>query len=808
MVIVFLAMLLGMFSGAPLQAQPDTPTLKSGTLHSPDWSFVEGPPLELNGEWEVIWGKLVAPEEFDSVYNGNYFSLPARWNDVDQPGITGSFGSATFRAKIDLPSYNRDVSYHLIAPHSAYAVYINGDLVLQNGRVSETPDGFKASYVSRVFPGDSGTSEIVLHVSNFGHAYGGPGHVLTLWDSQRLALFTDKLSLVYGIVMGIMFTIGLFHLILFLADRRDLKNSPIHLWFSILCFIIVYRVQGVIPLFHEYFPEAGYWESLRLTYVSLYAAPAVYLLFFRSVFPQYFPNIFTKIILAICFIGVTATLFLPEYYYTVTRNFSIATNLFVIIYSLVFTIRAAVAKQAGSIVILIANSIFFLTALNDAFIYTDQGSGFDLTPFGILALGLGYSYALLLRLQRRFKLANDTSFALEQLNFDLERQVQDRTQAFEIAAIKAERASGDQARFIAAASHDLRQPLHALSMFNVALAAKSSGEAAKSLVEKQHAAISSLGKLLQDTLDTAQLDSQQKQPNLTIIDAAALCKSLQESFQDRAMSRGIKLVLNTEAEFFTTDPVILLRILGNLIDNAIKAARSNVQLNIELNDSNIIFRVEDDGHGISIVDARRIFNSYVTLSDALPDEKGGYGLGLYVVKRFTEILSGEISLNSKLNQGSQFRLTLPNHKLYFAGAPDKPLPENVHTMFSNVKVLAIDDDVAILAAMDAMLSSWGCKVKTARNLEDLDQIAEDSFTPDICLMDYHMPRTNGLNVNALLPSLFSKRIPVIIITGVTEPEILNTIASNNITVIEKPVNPFELSRIMKTKLDETGLNRE
>ncbi|MBL4596426.1 MAG: hypothetical protein JKX99_07590 [Robiginitomaculum sp.] len=190
---IVLTALMAMMS-VPVHAQSQTPVAHKGELVAPDWSFFDNPPLEINGEWEVVWGQLVAPEDFSKLYKGEYFTLPSRWNNIRKPGLKGSMGVATFRARLKLPSYNRGVAYHLIAPHAAYRIYIDGVLIVSNGTVSEMPDAFEPSYVSRTFQGVSGNSEVVLQVANFSHAYGGPGHALTLWDAQNLRRFLDTLS--------------------------------------------------------------------------------------------------------------------------------------------------------------------------------------------------------------------------------------------------------------------------------------------------------------------------------------------------------------------------------------------------------------------------------------------------------------------------------------------------------------------------------------------------------------------------------------------------------------------------------------
>ncbi len=802
-VIALPLIILLLWGQPPAHAQSSKPAIASGELVLPDWSFFDGPPLELSGDWEVVWGQLLAPEEFDGAYDGEHFKLPGRWNNQDRPGIKNAYGVATFRVRLNLPEYNRNVAFSLIAPHAAYRVYIDGVLVISSGTVSPTKEGFEANYVSRTFAGQSGASEIVMQVSNFAHAYGGPGHPLTLWDAQRLERFLDAVSLAYGLVLGIMFAIGLFHLIFYLADRRDYANGPIHLWFSILCFIIVYRVQGVIPFFHTYFPDTNYWENLRFTYASLYAAPAVYLLFFRSVFPAQFPKKLTQTIIATSVIGLVFSLIATEYYYTLTRNFSILLNVVAIVYSIIFTVRAMVARQAGALVILIANSMFLLTAINDAIIYTDQGSGFDATPFGILALGLGYSYALLLRLQHAFKEARTTSQALETLNRDLEKQVRDRTLAFKSAAAKAENAAEERARFIAAASHDLRQPLHALAMFNAALKSKLKRKPESELVEKQENSIANLSALLQDTLDTARAEIQQKTPNWKEVEIEAVFSKLSGAFTIQANTRNIKLSFEGRGGTIVTDPALLQRILGNLIENALKAANSAVIIEAHHDYNSWVFCVSDDGAGIANEDVDRIFESYVTLQDTVAGQGGGYGLGLFVVKEFSKLLGGQITVNSQCDEGCQFTLNLPDQNAQLSAVPQSLALQSAAPSLQSISVLAIDDELDVLEATVAMLREWGCEAKSVSKPEDAMAALALGFRPDVMLVDFHLHDTDGLKVIEAINAKLPAPIPAIMITGATEPEILRKIEAAGIPVLEKPIAPWRLARMIEDTIKQT-----
>ncbi|WP_417622010.1 ATP-binding protein [Parasphingorhabdus sp.] len=790
--IVFHLLILLTICSTPAFAKTE---IENGQLVNPDWDYTQNQPLKLVGEWEVIWGKLVAPQDFDKEYKGALFHIPGRWNKVDHPRMNGAYGVATFRAKLDLPDYGKELSFHQISPHSAWKLYANGIPIGANGIVSDQPGRHRSHYTSRIFPAYPGKSELVLQISNFSHAFGGPGHPPTIWDSQQLFRTLGFLSLYYVLVLGVLLAIGIFHLIFYLADRNHREQGPVHLWFSLLCFIMVFRISGVIPYFHIYFAESSYWSDLRFPYASLFAAPAVYVLFFRSVFPGFFPERTTLAIIGLNLLLTAMVLLTPEGFFTHFRDFSIGMNIFVILFSIVFTAKAMLGKQPGAAIILISNMIFLVTAINDAVIYTDNGTGFDLTPFGILILGMGYSYALLLRLQTTFKNARDTSVALEKLNLDLEQQVRDRTRAFKSAAAKAENSAHDQAQFIAAASHDLRQPLHALAMFNSALRNKIGNSAATKLLEKQNESIRNMGDLLQDTLDSARAETTQKSPVWASVELDALVSSVSGGFEIQAEKRGLQYVQNIGPGQIVTDGAMLQRILSNLLENALKAAKGKIEILARRQSSKWIIEICDDGNGIAKGDIDRIFESYISLEDHKNGEHGGYGLGLYVVKNFTKLLGGTVTVESTLGEGTRFILEFPvaQAKYQFAGEEGKstktaiPLP--------GMKILAVDDETSVLEAMKAMLETWGCQIAIAEDGAQAENAMRNGFAPDLAIVDYHLFGSNGLEVIDKL----REHVPdlsAVVLTGATEPEILAEIEAYGLPCLSKPIDTRKLGRFL------------
>ncbi len=796
----FLSVLFVGLCTAPARTMPER--VKDGILFAPEWKFIEDSPLILAGQWEVIWGELVGPTEFDARYKGDLVTMPGRWNNENTPGFKHSRGVATYRMRLKLPPYNRDLAFHLISPNAVWRLYVDDVLVGGNGAISNNPKENHPNYTSRIFPARAGQSVLVLQLANFSHAYGGPGHPITLWDRAILQNKLDSMSLYYVLVLGILFSIGLFHLIFYLADRRDKANGPVHLWFSLLCFIIVIRISGIIPYFHIYYPESPYWSDLKIVYFTLYAAPGVYLQFFRAAFPDYFPKKLSRAIIAFCFVMAAFVLVTPESIYTYTRNFSIALNVAAIFYSLVFTIAAMRHKQPGAAVILVSNFIFFLTALNDAVIYTDHAYGFDMTPFGVLVLGLGYSYALMLRLQGAFLDAKQTSHALAKLNLDLEKQVHDRTRAFKAAAARAENSALEGAQFIAAASHDLRQPLHALAMFNSALRRKAGNNPLAGLIEKQGSSIKNLGSLLQDTLDTAHAETKSIEPTWRTVDVSDLFEQIANDFDIQAEKRHITLTFQDVQGTLVTDQGMLQRVLRNLIDNAVKAARSEVVVRAQSGPNGWTFNISDDGAGVAKEDVSRIFESYVSLRDEEPGAHGGYGLGLYVVNEFTRQLGGKVTIAATSNTGSDFQLSIPHHDHKTGPALGASNSTQNITPTPGMRILAIDDEPDILDAMQALLSGWQCSTRLAYDLDQAMAHIASGFTPDLLLVDFHLFRTDGLRVVRAIRQAMKQDVPAIIITGATEPSILDNIRTFGLHVLPKPIDPDQLAALLRAYQDQ------
>lgn len=790
--VLLLFTLFVLFFPGPNSANAQATFAKKGVLIAEDQELKNGSGIELSGEWQVVWGKLLAPEEFDEHYKGEVFVIPKRWDESHSDTLSGAQGVATFRLEFLLDTTIDKLSYHMISPHSAWRLYENGALLGGNGVVANNKSDFLPGYATRVFDAKAGQISLVLQVANYSHAHGGPGHPITVWESDTLDRLVDALSVYYTLVLGVLLAISMFHAIFYLADRHHREQGPVHIWFSLLCLILVIRIGNVVPYYHQYFPDAAYWASLRISYWTLFAAPGVYLLFFRAAFPKHFPSRTTIATASGCFALCLVVLFTDETFYTRTRNLAIAANVASIIFSIICVALAWRDRERGAAVILVANALFFVTAISDTLLYTERSNGFDLTPFGFLLVGLGYSYALLLRLQQTFDEARGTSRALESLNRELEVKVKERTRAFEAAAAKAQNSANERAQFIAAASHDLRQPLHALAMFTNALKQKQISEEFRELVDLQEESISNLSDLLQGTLDTARVDIEQKQPKMRSFVVADALSKVELDYSIQANKRDIEFSTSCELGNIHTDPVMLQRLLGNLVDNALKAAKSSVILEAIKMERAWVFSVKDDGSGIEKSDASRIFQSYVSLDEN--SASGGYGLGLYVVKEFANALGGAVTVESGENKGSVFSVSIPIGELADSQTAYSMPPAEAMRSLQGLHVLTIDDELQVLKAMQSMLSTWGCTVLTAQTQEQALAVLESSIEPDVVLIDFHLFETDGLQVASTLSGILSAEIPILIISGATEPTILRSVRNAGFRFLEKPIDPAVLAQ--------------
>lgn len=413
------------------------------------------------------------------------------------------------------------------------------------------------------------------------------------------------------------------------------------------------------------------------------------------------------------------------------------------------------------------------------------------------------------------------AFSLFQTAIGLESQVRGRTEALksaldrlevvneELVAARdaAERANRFKTRFFTAVGHDLLQPLHAARLSLSAMGGAPAGLNGNRLVEQIDHALSTIEELLRSLLDLSKLEAGVTRPNVQEVAVREIFQSLAVDLQPIARSRDLMLVVRDTELIVRSDPLMLRRILQNLLANAVNyTERGEVLLAARRRASDVHIEVWDTGPGIAPADQARIFEEFQRGSDANRARNGGFGLGLSIVKRMAESLGARVTLCSRVGKGTRFAVALP-----FAGLGGvstlsaAPTPVHEAYGFAGSRVVVVDNDSEVLSAMQTLLGMWTCDVRCGESLADLDRLCaeEPEFQPEIVLADYHLDRgETGLDVIARLRKSCGEDLPAIVITADHTPETHEVIRQANCELLQKPVRPAELRALMLHVLSE------
>jgi PAS domain S-box-containing protein len=397
----------------------------------------------------------------------------------------------------------------------------------------------------------------------------------------------------------------------------------------------------------------------------------------------------------------------------------------------------------------------------------------------------------------------------------MEQQVNKRTrelraamQALEMAKHDAEQANRSKTRFLAAASHDLLQPLNAARLFSANLSQRSdrlSGDDER-LVRRIDHSLSVAEELLSALLDISRLDQGALQPNPANLPVAQLLDKVDRQFSALAERRGLRLRVRPNRHFVHTDPKLLQRVLFNLVNNALRyTASGGVLVAARVRGDTLRFEIWDTGPGIEPSERERIFEEFERLDTAEIDSDGaeGLGLGLSICRRISDMLDAPLELRSRVGRGSMFAVSLPiadrPSASVVAGpdtAPASASPTRAPGGFGGLRVLCIDDDREILDGMHLLLTRWGCKVETAGARDEA--LARIGFAPNIIIADYHLGGgDDGLSVSRAVLGVMGRDVPVLVLTADRSDSLSARIQSLGYSQLLKPVKPAALRALMR-----------
>ena len=359
-----------------------------------------------------------------------------------------------------------------------------------------------------------------------------------------------------------------------------------------------------------------------------------------------------------------------------------------------------------------------------------------------------------------------------------------------------------KSRFIAAASHDLRQPLHALNLFATQLRSETDPAENARVVARINAAVTAMNELFDALLDISRLDAGVLVPKISEFPVDQLLKRIETTFTPVAREKGLRLRVVSSKTWARSDFILLERILLNLVSNAIRyTADGGVIVGCRRRGRSLRFEIWDSGSGIPDDQRDKIFNEFYQVASDKPERRSGLGLGLAIVDRLCRLLDHPIELNSRVGSGSRFGVSVPS------AAPKRVVqyPQAVVTDHAAGKlVVVIDDDTLVLHGMAGVLKSWGCHVVAVTSDDEaLASLGEDDRQPDLIISDYQLSDgKTGFAAIGRLRDAFGIQIPAFLISGDTAPERLREATASGYYLLHKPVLPMRLRSLVNQLLKD------
>ena len=380
--------------------------------------------------------------------------------------------------------------------------------------------------------------------------------------------------------------------------------------------------------------------------------------------------------------------------------------------------------------------------------------------------------------------ADQAVIAIE--NARLFDELQEKSRQFESANLA-------KSRFLAAASHDLRQPLHALNLFVAQLRGETDAAKRNELIARIDTAVSAMNEMFEALLDMSRLDAGVLEPSPSEFPIERLLQRIEQTFSEAAREKRLRLRVVSSGAWVRSDFILLERILLNLVSNAVRyTAQGGVVVGVRRRGEALRIDVCDSGPGIAHDQQRQIFGEFHQLAGRAPDRRTGLGLGLSIVDRLGQLLAHPIELSSRIDKGSRFSVLVPLTQVR------RPTVEPVAPAMTNPAegrlIVIIDDDALVLDAMRGLLRSWGCRVVCGESeTAVLAELARDGKDPDLIISDYRLAdgRT-GIEAIERLRGALDAAIPAFLISGDTGPERLREAGARGYHLVHKPVPPMTL----------------
>jgi PAS domain S-box-containing protein len=368
----------------------------------------------------------------------------------------------------------------------------------------------------------------------------------------------------------------------------------------------------------------------------------------------------------------------------------------------------------------------------------------------------------------------------------------------------AERANATKSRFLAAASHDLRQPLQSLAYLLAALGPRVRGREAKAILGSMDRSMDALSGLLDALLDISRLDAGVVRPRIEDVPLAPLAARIVDELRPQAEGKGLRLRLSAGRMAVRSDVGLLASVVRNLVSNAVRYTdRGGVLVACRRRGGAVRIEVWDSGIGIPEDQIEAVFEPFHQVGNTARDRSRGLGLGLAIADRLARLLGIALEVRSAPGRGSRFSLVLP------AGTWREPAAASERaaapTPFEGLSLLVIEDDAMVGEALVRVAGDWGCQPLLVSGAGEAKAAVAAGFRPDAVVCDYRLPGgATGAEAIAAIRAACGRAVPGVVVTGDTAPERLREAQASGLGLLHKPVRPAKLRALLTHLLRERG----
>jgi signal transduction histidine kinase/CheY-like chemotaxis protein/HPt (histidine-containing phosphotransfer) domain-containing protein len=729
--------------------------------------------IALSGEWKFYWQQLRTPNQPESAFE--YSQFPQLWSASQwQKEPIASQGYATYALTVLLPPRSAGLMLNLPDQYTAYRLFVNGRELAHDGQPGTTPETTTPHWSNQLvaLPSPADTLQLLLQIANFQHDKGGSTQSIRIGEEKRLSIEHITSQALDLLLAGCLFMGGLFFLGFFGLGRTE---RPM-LYFSLFCLAYCYRILGTdLYVLHTLLPNLPWELTLRLEYISLYAAVGIFVVYTQALYPEDTNPYITKLMAGICFTCAGTALLLPPIFFTKLINPFLMLMVSYIGYATYVYWLAARRKRSGATYSLLATALLMVAFA----LILLQYFGLYSPPKAVLFLGyLGFFFLQALVLPFRF------AFALREAR---------RTEKL----------------FLANMSHEIRTPLNAIMGFSNLLETTPLSKEQQEFVRYIHTAGKNLLTIVNDILDVAKIEAGMVTLETTPFSIRPLVDSIRTMLMPAASDKNLQLTVDVDPTLppvLLGDPTRLTQILLNLLSNAIKfTQQGGVTVRVTKRDQTpgtvrVVIMVEDTGIGMSDEVLPHIFTRFRQANESTTRHYGGSGLGLSIVKSLTELQGGWVGVTSTPNQGSCFTVEITYRiDTKAASQPVDTTPMQWGADGHTLRILVVEDNLINQKLAKGVLSRLGYTVLVAENgQEALDLLSQADAAIDIILMDIQMPVMDGYMATYHIRHTMNLKTPIIAMTAhalASEREQCLQAGMNDF--ISKPFQPRALQRLIQ-----------